>query len=633
MSFSTRKVSPLDQLRGKAGQVIDHQEKKSEVLVLRERGNSTASFDSVQTTERLLDRLDLNEEDEALLQQALKEAQAHNLDGFTIKKHENRAVCVPASGFPSLRKSSGSSVQSEGSEYKPLMNILKELSEKEKITLSKKKQVELHLPRSRYSYFVEEESDGDQNGDFDFQNRTINFENYRTRNGTRLPATKSVSHTSESDPVSENTSTPYRLPSKDSAMNSGAHPLANIPGSGSSSSLETKGLIKRSTQSSIDSEISRESDKRSKQVDEAPKWKFSTPMKTGSASASRQTSVSPSKRSSEHHKGHKKTPSSFFKNFFKSPKVSESRPEMIKVKSTGSTPMSTPPSNKFQFPVPQLETASSPGSRAAHPPLTASSDLTPQFPPRTHLHFDHNRASSDPNVLVSRRSEMEGYKRGEPHEEHATHFGLVRPKTHEAAIRPSQKELHLNTDARIRMVIELRNRGNLKASTEHLKALCEMQNPTGFLLYGLALRYGSGVDKDYPQSLHYLKKAADIRSEEDEIFVLDIDPFKLAHVPHVPPEPRAPALYECGMAYLKGYGVAEVDEIKGIKYLEKAASLGHLDSMCLSGTLWSKSSEKKTKNKARAAAWFRLADRRGADLIGADWIYKDKYQSRSIDSL
>ncbi|CEP64250.1 Dsf2p LALA0_S10e05908g [Lachancea lanzarotensis] len=631
MSLSTRKVSPLEGLRSNG-------DKKSEVLVLRERGNSTASFESVKTTERLLDRLDLSEDDEALLQQALKEAHAQNLAGVTLKNYENRAVCVPASAFPSLRKSSGSSVQSDGSEYKPLMHILKELSEKEKITVSKKKQVELHLPRSRYSYFVEEDSDEEQNGAvLDTQAGTVNFERFRSKTATGPTLSKSVSHTSEPDIINNFSSTPQRLTSKNTGLNSKDYHLAHIQGTGSSTSLETKGLIKRSTQSSIDSDVSGESDKKSQHVDEAPRWIFTTPMKPGSASSSQQNSLSPSKRSSQQ-KGHKKTPSSFFKNFFKSPKITDSRPEMVKVKSTGSTPNSTPSSTptsaKFKFPSIQTEALRSSESRNS-PPLTASSDLTPRFPPRAkNSHFDHNRASSDPNVLVSRRNEMEGTKGGGRRNKPDTHiYGLVRPRTHETTIRQSQNDVPPNADARIKMVIELRNRGNLKASTEHLKALCGMQNPTGYLLFGLALRYGSGVDKDYSQSLMYLKRAADIRSEEDEIFSLDMDPLKLTDVPHVPPEPQAPALYECGMSYLKGYGVDEMDEIKGIKYLEKAASLGHLDSMCLSGTLWSKSSAKRAKDKSRAAAWFRLADRRGADLIGADWIYKDKYQSRSIDSL
>ena len=88
-------------------------------------------------------------------------------------------------------------------------------------------------------------------------------------------------------------------------------------------------------------------------------------------------------------------------------------------------------------------------------------------------------------------------------------------------------------------------------------------------------------------------------------------------------------MYECGISYLKGYGVDRVDELKGLKYLEKAAALGHVDSICLSGTIWSKKSKVRRRDMARAAAWFRIADKRGANLIGAEWIYKDKYMQPS----
>lgn len=92
--------------------------------------------------------------------------------------------------------------------------------------------------------------------------------------------------------------------------------------------------------------------------------------------------------------------------------------------------------------------------------------------------------------------------------------------------------------------------------------------------------------------------ATDIKSFAAEVLDLDINPLNFASmddIPDIAPEPTAPALYECGMAYLKGLGMDHPDERKGLKFLEKAALLGHVDSMCLSGTIWSKTSNVKKR--------------------------------------
>lgn len=194
---------------------------------------------------------------------------------------------------------------------------------------------------------------------------------------------------------------------------------------------------------------------------------------------------------------------------------------------------------------------------------------------------------------------------------------------------PADQQQNVSPENRIKLAIDLRNNRQLEESTNQLRLACKDHDKTGFLLYGLALRQGSGVEKNYRESFKYIRMAAGISSEEDQVFKQETDPFQLYSIPQVPPEPLAPALYECGISYLKGYGVDRVDELKGLKYLEKAAALGHVDSICLSGTIWSKKSKVRRRDMARAAAWFRIADKRGANLIGAEWIYKDKYMQPS----
>ncbi|CAB4255254.1 similar to Saccharomyces cerevisiae YBR007C DSF2 Deletion suppressor of mpt5 mutation [Maudiozyma barnettii] len=185
-----------------------------------------------------------------------------------------------------------------------------------------------------------------------------------------------------------------------------------------------------------------------------------------------------------------------------------------------------------------------------------------------------------------------------------------------------------NTNTLITSAINMRIEGKLEASALKLKKACEAGNTTAFLLYGLALRHGCGTLEDQKLSLAYIKKATGIKSFDDEVYNRDINPLILEENNSIPTklqEPLVPALHECGISYLKGYGGEEADELKGLKFLEKAASLNHVDSMCLCGIIWSQKSENRKKDISRAAAWFRLADKRGANLIGSDWIYKKKY--------
>lgn len=188
----------------------------------------------------------------------------------------------------------------------------------------------------------------------------------------------------------------------------------------------------------------------------------------------------------------------------------------------------------------------------------------------------------------------------------------------------------------IASAIDMRNEGKLEASALKLKMACESGNKTAYLLYGLSLRHGCGTSQDQVLSLSYIKKATGITSFEDEVYNCNIDPFDLEEKNCIPvklQEPLVPALHECGISYLKAFGVKEVDEYRGLKFLEKAAFLGHVDSMCLCGIIWSQKSHNRKKDIARAAAWFRLADKRGANLIGSQWIYKKKYLKRRLDQI
>ncbi|CUS22643.1 LAQU0S06e02674g1_1 [Lachancea quebecensis] len=623
MSFSTNKFSPLDGIRSESDKSAERNTRISDIISMRDRNGSVVSFDSVKTTERLLDKLDLSAEDEMLLQQALKEDEARRkqLEGFP----QRRVVCMPASGFPSLRKPSGSNGNLNLENCEPLMNIINELSEKDRIKLSKRADVKLFLPKSRFSYLVEEESDEESNpfheDNLCFNGRAVNVEKFRLENYAEDPKLGFGNSATEEH-------IPFNIIPERPALKLHSKSSVQTP-VGSLSSIETRYLIKPSTQSSTESETSRSGDGRNKISESPPSWKFSTPRKSTSSTTVNKDSFSPTKTpKSNHGKGHKKKPSFSFKNLFKSPRVDD---ESSTAKSAGQQYDDTPPTNRLEFSK-QIEEGG-PQSFYTNAPASVSTDSPRSLVSSRRFLPHHSRAASDTKIRYASANQRSGLKDTVPSKE-------LKPKHVLHPIKTSMPELPLVRDgrplspeSRIRVAIDLRNRGFLKESAEHLKVLCEASNPTGYLLFGLALRYGSGIERNFTESLRYLKKAASVKDEDSEVLKVDMDPFKLTDVPHVSPEPLAPALHECGISYLKGYGVGVIDELKAIKYLELAASKGHVDSMCLSGTIWSKSSKIRRKNKARAAAWFRLADRRGADLIGADWIYKDKYQNASLYSL
>lgn len=630
MSFKTKKYSPLDGIRNKVDGTRELNERFSELATIRGRNGSVASFDSVQTTGRLLDKLDLSAEDEMLLQQALKEQELSRKESEIFQ--QKRVVCMPASGFPSLRKTSASSSHSNISDFHPLMNIINELPEKDKIKFAKRSEVELHRPKCRYSYLVEEESDNNEEFDMDrnlcSDGYAVDIEKFRLKNSS---SESRLGYSSEGAEEQMPTIASLHRPGlKTKSLSTTQTPI------GSFSSSETRCLIKPNTQSSIESDASKGNAKES-----PPVWKFSTPTKSTSNISITKEPQSPALSfEGTHIKSHKKKPSFSLKNLFKSPRIDgETSPGKTKTPSNEPSPSAM----KLKFPPLNLHDVNSQNYQK-NAPVSASSD-NPQTLSRSRGFFPHHsRASSDTKVHYALGQHIRGTKKmARPNDLHSKplpdpqQIGAkpqkLGPISDDRQIALKQQkptapndDKKMSPDARIRAAIDLRSRGLLRESAEHLKALCDAGNPTGYLLYGLALRYGSGVEKNYAESFKFLKLAANIQHEQLQLFDIDLDPFELNDVPHMPPEPLAPALHECAISYLKGYGVEAVDEVKGLKYLEMAASKGHVDSMCLSGTIWSKSSKIRRKDKARAAAWFRLADRRGADLIGADWIYKDKYQ-------
>lgn len=693
MNTDWGRPSPLDELRDQSGYFPDlsgyddaqslctYQEECEHKLNVA-RNQSMLSFETVQTNERLLDKLELSVEDEALLHQALKEEEENSRARELRKQQNGPIICMPASKFPSLR------MKGFIASKDPANNVKKQaipgLSLKGHISSSAAEQH--YVARSRYSYLAEEDSDAEcgtealralslkGNGNArESHPRVVNFESYRVENSNLLNQYPQLS----SDERLEVHHDPQVLPTS-------SEPFAQLNElissstdrlyqSGSANSTKTSfvepgQLSKPKTQSSIESDSSfipyARTHEKSREI------RSGTPTKSvSSPSIDSVFFKEVSKEPSPSYRAHKKKSSFSLRNLFKSPISSKSRgsldiregaDEINRPQSSGegSPKKGSQPLRKFILPVnpvlqfepqtPQTPPSSSKQIKKKAHHFRSLSDFhkVPSPVSRLEIHstdkFDSCRdsplAKSKPRRKLSLDSRRPAVPVSSfntpPHsgQQSRNHLQFYSGEAEEYSYDiKSQDDFKKSSNSQIRAAIEMRNGGQLEESASRLRQACLAHNKTAFLLYGLALRYGCGVPRDYKESFRHIKVAAGVSSEADEIFKCDIDPFQLESndsMPNIAPEPIAPALYECGIAYLKGYGPDHPNELHGLKYLEKAASLGHIDSMCLSATIWSKKSATRKKDVARAACWFRLAEKRGANLIGSEWIHKEKYKKK-----
>lgn len=680
---------------------------------------SSISFESIQTTERLLDKLDLSLEDELILQEALLEEENASRNS-QLSQTSGPTLCMPASEFPSLRyRTNPSPTYIQARDRSLIIDNLKEKDSTLRGKYSSGK-VERHLPvKSRYSYIVEEDYDSEtfsgmkpqmnrNEKDYKYPNlengnrstnspNPFNFEKYRIEN-TRLhhlyPTLISDNNTSVDNNANSknnrttsnniNTSTKTdRISEKQSCPNEFTTTQKSncLYRNGSSTSTNTSfsevgQLSKPKTQSSFESESSSFSKLKLTKSDTTP-IKPSPKRSISSTSTITKTNTMTNDISlppTPPYKAHKKKTSlNSLKKLFKSPRTraknkkdleSEgSSPirsatnsldfsgENIQLPSTSSTiNNSSPHLARYIFPpnpVFHFKTASTPQSS------TDKKKNSKARPNRTHLRTFSDFHTTEKDSKIGELSALteQSNKPYHPKVRRRTLSldGMLPNNSTQCMDSFSHKKEGSNATSKcgklkfhpepydndesshIGQAITMRHQGKLEESAQRLKKACACGNKTAFLLYGLALRHGCGVDKNLKLSLGYLMAATDIKSFAAEVLDLDINPLNFASmddIPDIAPEPTAPALYECGMAYLKGLGMDHPDERKGLKFLEKAALLGHVDSMCLSGTIWSKTSNVKKKDLARAAAWFRIADKKGANLLGSDWIYKEKYMKQ-----
>lgn len=230
----------------------------------------------------------------------------------------------------------------------------------------------------------------------------------------------------------------------------------------------------------------------------------------------------------------------------------------------------------------------------------------------------------------------------------------------------------LSPAARTNLAIQFRNSGNHREALYQLQLAANMPHnyPKAMYLYAMALRYGQGVKlnernsikwllkcllvvehssshSQSPSQIEYVSKLADL-VPEDLVLIMnrilqrepEIDPVMLYNYYSRLPAAQlsklaasinsqlniiASTYHEVGNCLIHGRGIANKDEVMGIMYLSKGASMGDVASMSQLGEMWSVKTKHHKRDLYRASAWLRLSELFGTRSVGNSWIYKDKY--------
>ncbi|KAG0052695.1 hypothetical protein BGZ83_002214 [Gryganskiella cystojenkinii] len=253
-------------------------------------------------------------------------------------------------------------------------------------------------------------------------------------------------------------------------------------------------------------------------------------------------------------------------------------------------------------------------------------------------------------------------------------------------LTPAQQR-EAEADAYIQRAIELHEDNQLEEATYYFRLAAQSENPVGQLMYGLSLRHGWGCKANPKDALFYLQRAAEyamselkelnpstsanvrvlqqhasrhqqrppqqqqqqqqqpIGSSGHNNLALQSQPLSPTYAPPSPTHGTSAlkrmntvarksatvtarkelvlALYELGMSFLKGWGVAK-DKVIAFNYFKLAADLGDPDSQnetaqCFLDGIGTE------KNNFEAARYFRMASAQGASQLGNSWIFKPKY--------
>lgn len=176
----------------------------------------------------------------------------------------------------------------------------------------------------------------------------------------------------------------------------------------------------------------------------------------------------------------------------------------------------------------------------------------------------------------------------------------------------------MTTEEHVAAGIRHHEHGDLRQASYHWQHAAFKGDPTGMLLYGLALRHGWGVRQNPEEAIRWLRRAMESTVAADGSLLQEYRDNKTKRAQ------AGLAFYELGMSYLHSWGT-DKNEAMALKSFEMAAELDDVDGLCEAAALYMHSGKGRKKDLMRAAALYRRAGELGASMVGQSWIYKDKY--------
>ena len=156
----------------------------------------------------------------------------------------------------------------------------------------------------------------------------------------------------------------------------------------------------------------------------------------------------------------------------------------------------------------------------------------------------------------------------------------------------------------------------------------------GMLMWGLSLRHGWGCQVHEVRAFKWLQKAAESVIEDlDKAVVPPCNSKKSASSAVGKGEAKEKdavakselvlAIYELGQCFMRGWGCKK-DKQLAINYFELAAKLGDPDAQQELGFCYTNGKGTK-KDLKLAAKYYRMAANQGIEMMGSQWIWKEKY--------
>ncbi|KAF9922234.1 hypothetical protein BGZ65_009750, partial [Modicella reniformis] len=251
-----------------------------------------------------------------------------------------------------------------------------------------------------------------------------------------------------------------------------------------------------------------------------------------------------------------------------------------------------------------------------------------------------------------------------------------RPLAPPRILTPAQQR-EAEADDNIQKAIQLHENNQLEEATRYFGLAAQSENPLGQLMYGLSLRHGWGCRPNPTEAIKFLQRAAEYAMGElhelnpsnsnnnnnnnNNTLVNEVsqqqqssslgsptDTEKQQVKPKHQQQTNGPqqtlrrmgsmdrkeaiamarkelvmALYELGISYLKGWGVAK-DKAVAFTYFKIAADLGDADAQNETALCYYEGIGVE-KDMYESAKYYRMAAAQGASQMGNSWIWKTKY--------